>query len=160
MARKRNILKRSKTVENRVQRYLWPGTSRAWKEKWDIGSLNYEGEWECVGEVKSVKVGGLRDIWTHLSDALAQVEAVAPHEECWCFAVLLPPNTQIGDAFVMYRPWGLHGDERDYDGTRVILTLEQFSRIAFVREADDAAAVIEAQKSEIPVEVSNGSGAG
>lgn len=152
MAKQSNILIRSKRVENNVQRYLWPGTSRAWKERWDVGAFDEEGDWLCIGEVKSRKAGGLCDIWTKLSEALDQAEDVAPHEECWCFAVLLPPSTRVCDAFVMYRPWGLHGSENDYDGTKVVMTLEQFSGVAFVREAE----AVHSSEREVAAEVTSG----
>ena len=95
MAKRTSILRRSKDVENRVQRYLWPGTSRPWKERWDL--LSPDGK--LCGEVKNEKPSSFGHAMTILLDALNQVESVAP-DGALPFAVLVIPGTQVKNAIV------------------------------------------------------------
>ena len=69
-------LKHSKTTENRIQRFLWPGTSRPWKERHDVAGPDASGDlW--VGEVKEARRLYLTRAYKLLQEAAVQLrEAV------------------------------------------------------------------------------------
>lgn len=103
MAKKANILRRSKKAENRVQRFLFGSdTSRCWKEQWDVGVQSEDGDWVFVGEVKNREVSSIAEAIRLLSAALDQVERVAP-DGAVGFAVLLPKGSPISAALVAGR---------------------------------------------------------
>ncbi|HUW11769.1 MAG TPA: hypothetical protein VM537_18735 [Anaerolineae bacterium] len=130
-AKQSSILARSKDAENRVQRYLWPGTSRCWKELWDVGSQDSEGRWLYVGEVKSKKLRTMTEALPILHRALCQLMKVAPLG-AFCFAVLVSPGTRIENALVMWSErWLCHSPAERWVHIPVVTPLGAFYRLIY-----------------------------
>lgn len=127
MAKQANILRRSKQAENRVQRYLWPGTRRKWKELWDIGAQGPTGEWWAVGEVKSENARDVSHAFRIAMKALEQAERVAPEDTKLVFGVWLQPRCQVKSAIVAMRAAVVLTGIRV---GRIIMPMDQFRRIA------------------------------
>jgi hypothetical protein len=126
MAKRTSINARSKRVENLVQKKLWPGTYRLWKEREDVGGPDFLGR-ELRGEVKNdcqKTIASKSGAYMALYKAYNQcVEAInskpdqLPHPTP--FSALWPVGSRKEEQrLVMYR---IKGELR-------IMTLEQFQR--------------------------------
>jgi hypothetical protein len=107
-----STLSRSKTVENRVSRYLW-GNLRDWEALHDISGNGWVGEvkaysWETIGAK-----GGVLSV---LRDALKQCQSVC--KEASPFACLVAKGTRAFEQSLV-----LTADGR-------LWTLEQFREVA------------------------------
>jgi len=86
MAKRQSTLQRSKRTENAVQRFLWPGTSRAWKDDHDVRGDDRDG-WPIWGEVKNYSSATINESggpYAVLKAAYRQCEqAIERHPEEW-----------------------------------------------------------------------------
>ena len=93
--------RQSKASENTIQRLLWPGTSRPWKERFDLAGEGIGGLW--LGECKETRECNLAWIMrtlpkaaTQLRDATEGLEGVGGlfvalhqvHSPAWAIFVL------------------------------------------------------------------------
>lgn len=88
----------SKTTENRIQRCLWPGTSRPWKDRWDLAGPGMGGMW--YGEVKESRGITLTPAMKLLRKAVRQLAA----------AVEEAPAETMGGLFVVLHQVGSPDD--------------------------------------------------
>ncbi len=120
MPKATSTLAHSKTYENQVQRFLWPGSSRPWEKRWDVaGPDPYDGPW--FGEVKC-RAGLSFAAGIRLAVEAAQqlIEATADRKQPrGLFVVIHQKGTTMArDAVFMVKKNGLE-----------LMTLEQFREI-------------------------------
>ena len=144
MAKRSNILKRSKRVEAEVASYFWPdhdedetGSVRDWKELWDVSGPCLDDEVTVVCEVKSWKwPRGPRALQTLLDNAWGQLfiacMTVWPQPddslpEPWEVVVYKPTGSRIADAICYF---GFHGE-------MVAMPAHQFKRVFIEGESQE-----------------------
>lgn len=128
-ATKSSIRRCASHAENRVSMFLW-GEYRDWKDDHDKKGLDADGiTWTC--EVKNwAWPRGIKRLWHVLEAALTQAMKYdeSPLKNC-CFAVLIPPGTEVEYALVM------HFNQQH---RRVLTTLQEFKETVLrLRESDE-----------------------
>lgn len=86
----------SKSTENRIQRYLWPGTSRPWKDAHDVAGAGIGGIW--FGEVKESRQITLTPAMRLLRKAAAQLAAAVAEAEGETMGGLFVVLHQVGSS--------------------------------------------------------------
>lgn len=69
----------SKATERRIQKTLWPGTQRPWKDRWDLAGEGRGGKF--FGEVKESRKLGFQDGCKLLRKAAEQLKRATIDEE-------------------------------------------------------------------------------
>jgi hypothetical protein len=85
----------SKATERRIQRILWPGSERPWKDRWDLHGLDAGGK-PWYGEAKEARKVSLTDGLHLLRGAVEQL----------CRAVDEDEAAQAGGLFVVIHQVG------------------------------------------------------
>ena len=137
MAKRTTVLTRAKSVERRVQQYLWPGSAfaggakRPALEREDVRGRDLWGT-EWWGEVKNLSQAQIAEHggpWAVLERAYLQAQAAIESEQADAqpFAVLWPKGSQRQDQRLVMCCWSWGPDGVGL----VVVTLAQFrSRMA------------------------------
>ena len=143
MAKRSNILKRSKRVEAEVASYFWPdhdedetGSVRDWKELWDVSGLGFDGEL-IICEVKSWKwPRGPRGVWKQLENAWWQLfsacaktfaGSLCEYDSVQPVVVYKPTGSRMADAICYF----------DYRGQMVAIPAHRFKRVFIEGESQE-----------------------
>jgi len=94
------VTRQSKSSENVIQRRLWPGTSRPWKERWDLQGEGKGGVF--YGEVKESRDTSLAWIMRTLPKAAQQLrDATAGLDAGGLFVALHQVHSSAWAIFVV-----------------------------------------------------------
>jgi hypothetical protein len=122
----RSRVRHSKETERRVQRALWPGSRRPWKDRWDVSGLDSNGgQW--LGEVKEARGLSLSEGMRLLRGAVNQLQTAVTEEEAAEAAGLFVVIHQVSSPTDWV--WVVAGDT-----TWGPYTLEEFRKRWLLRE--------------------------